>query len=117
MSTRPIRLDKIGALFRPGLHHHPRALAQRDPRRWPARDRGLVGRLRDLKVIDASDVLKDAIRGAVPDIHAEGKVGLGLHTPSWRPSSPSRTTPSCCPSCASAPTPASSKSRGSIASP
>ena len=23
--------------------------------------------------------LDDAVRGAVPDIHAEGKVGLGLH--------------------------------------
>jgi hypothetical protein len=25
------------------------------------------------------DVPKDAIHGAVPDIHAEGEVGLGLH--------------------------------------
>jgi hypothetical protein len=46
---------------------------------WPARDCRPVGRLRDLDVIDASDVLKDAIRGAVPNIDAKGKVGLGLH--------------------------------------
>jgi len=26
-------------LFRPAFHHYPRALAQRDPRCWPARDR------------------------------------------------------------------------------
>jgi hypothetical protein len=63
----------------PLLMHDPRALAQRDPRPWPARNRRPVGRLRNLEVIDASDVLNDAIRGAVPDIHAEGKVDLGLH--------------------------------------
>jgi hypothetical protein len=72
-------LRTLGRLFGPGLHHQPRALAQRDPRPWPARDRRPVGRLRDLEVIDASDLLDDAVRGAVLDIHAEGEVGLGLH--------------------------------------
>jgi hypothetical protein len=43
------------------LHQHTRALAQRDPRRWPARDRRPVGRLGHLEVIDASDVLNDAV--------------------------------------------------------
>jgi len=46
---------------------------------WPARDRRPVGRLRDLEVIDAGDVLDDAVRGAVSDIHVEGEVGRGLH--------------------------------------
>ena len=46
-------------LFRPAFQHHPR--------------------LRDLEVIDARDVLKDAVRGVVAGIHAKGKVGLGLH--------------------------------------
>ena len=59
--------------------HHARSLPQGDVRRWPARDRRSVGRLRNLEVIDASDVLKDAVRGAVPDVHAEGEVSLGLH--------------------------------------
>ena len=63
-------LDVAAArLFRPAFHHYPRALAQRDPRPWPARNRCPVGRLRNLEVIDASDVLEDAVRGAVPDIH------------------------------------------------
>jgi len=29
-------LKTLGRLFRPAFHHYPRALAQRDPRRWPA---------------------------------------------------------------------------------
>jgi len=28
-----------------------------------------------------ANVLEDAVRGAVPDIDAEGKVGLGVHRP------------------------------------
>jgi hypothetical protein len=85
-------------LFRPAFHHYPRALAQRDPRRWPAGDRRPVGRLRDLEVIDPSDVLDDAVRGAVPNIHAEGKVSLGLHgqvRPDW-PAPRAIYTPCCC---------------------
>jgi hypothetical protein len=55
---------RMGRLSRPSLHQHPRALAQRDPRRWPARNRCPVGRFRDLEIIDASDVLEDTGRGA-----------------------------------------------------
>ena len=41
----------------PALMHDPCALAQRDPRRWPARNRRPVGRHRNLEIIDASDLL------------------------------------------------------------
>jgi len=75
MSQKPARFG----LSLPALVHHPDALPQRDPRRWPAGDRRPIGRLRDLEVIDASDVFEDAVRGAVPDINAEGKMRLGLH--------------------------------------
>jgi hypothetical protein len=46
--------------------NYSRPLAQDNDCFRPARDRRLIGRLRDLEVIDASDVLEDAVRGAVP---------------------------------------------------
>src|SRR5262249_42526759 len=72
MSTRPIRQSaatKSGRLFRPALHHHTHALAQRDPRRWPAQDDCPIGCLCHLEVVHASDVLNDA----VPNVDAKGK--------------------------------------------
>jgi hypothetical protein len=62
----------------PALVHHRMPCPQHDPRRWPARDCRPVGRLRDLEVIDASDVLDDAVRRAVPDVDAKGEIRLGL---------------------------------------
>src|SRR5262249_8781736 len=44
----------------------PRRLAPRGPRPWPARDRRPVGRLRDLEVFDASNVLDNAVGCVVP---------------------------------------------------
>src|SRR5262249_24243851 len=55
------------------------ALPQGDARRWPARHRRPVGRLRHLEVIHASDVLDNAVACVVPDIHAKSEMGLGLH--------------------------------------
>jgi len=48
-----------GSLTLPGILHHPRALAQHDPRCRPALRRCRVGRLRDLEIIDARDVFDD----------------------------------------------------------
>ena len=48
------------------LVFHSRALPQGDPRRWPARDCRPLGRLRDLEVIDASDMLDDAVGPFLP---------------------------------------------------
>src|SRR5262249_36749798 len=48
-------------------------LAQGDARRWPARHGCPVGCLGHIEVIDASDLLDDAVRGAIPDIHAESQ--------------------------------------------
>jgi hypothetical protein len=62
--AQPPKALGSGAL--PGIMHHPRALPQGDARRRPARDRSPVGRLRDLEVIDASDVLHDTHAGIVP---------------------------------------------------
>src|SRR5262245_66025548 len=91
--------DLGGGLFRSSLHHHARILPQRDPRPWPAHDRRPVSRHRNLEVIDASDLLDDAVRGAVPDIHAEGRVALGLHRCQIRldwPAPRAIYTPCCC---------------------
>src|SRR5262249_39683383 len=49
-----------------------RALGQRAGRRP-------VSRRRHLEVVHASDVLNDAVASGVPNIDAEGEVGLGLH--------------------------------------
>jgi hypothetical protein len=38
-----------------------------------------VGRLCHLEVVHASNLLDDAVACGVPDVHAEGKVRLGLH--------------------------------------
>src|SRR5260221_13913833 len=56
------------------LKHDPRALPQRDAGRRPARHRRPVGCLCHLEVVDAGDVLPDAVAGVVPDLHAEGEV-------------------------------------------
>jgi len=46
--------------------NYSRSLAQNNICFGPARHRCPVGRLRDLEVIDASDVLDNAVRGAHP---------------------------------------------------
>src|SRR5258708_5439289 len=61
------------------LKHDPRALPQRDAGRRPARHRRPVGCLCHLEVVDAGDVLHDAVAGVVPDVHAEGEVRFGFH--------------------------------------
>jgi hypothetical protein len=49
------------------------------------RETGKIGyvslrcRLCPFEVVHASDVLDDAVAGVVPDVHAEGEVGLGFH--------------------------------------
>jgi hypothetical protein len=53
--------------------HHPNALPQGDARRGPAQDGCPVGRFSYLEVIDASDVLDNAVRGAVPDSTRKAK--------------------------------------------
>src|SRR5260370_9696670 len=60
------------------LKHDPRTLPQRDPARRPARHRRPVGCLCHLEVVDARDVIHDAVAGVVPDVHAEGEVRLGF---------------------------------------
>jgi len=67
----------VGAL--PGIMHHPDALSQGNARRWPTRHGCPTGRLCQLEVVHASDVLDDAVAGVVPDVHAEGEVRLGFH--------------------------------------
>jgi len=57
--------------------HHPDALPQGDARPWPARHGCPVGRLCHLEVVHASDMLNDAAACVVPNIDAEGEVGLG----------------------------------------
>ena len=54
-------------LFRPAFHHDPRALPQRGPRRWPARNHRPVGRFGYLKVVYPSDVFGNAAAYVVPD--------------------------------------------------
>src|SRR5262249_31152894 len=56
---------------------HPRALAQRDGAARPALDRGPIGRLRHLKVLDAGNVLDDIrpVRG--PHVDAKGEMCSG----------------------------------------
>src|SRR5262249_54087929 len=44
-----------------------------DARRWPAQDGRPVGRFGYLEVVDASDVLDNAVACVVSDVHAEGK--------------------------------------------
>jgi hypothetical protein len=69
-------LDGLPAAL-PGVMQHPDALSQGDARRWAARH-GRPGRFGYLEVVNASEVLDNAIAG-VPDVHAEGEVRLGLH--------------------------------------
>ena len=42
-------------------------------RHWPAQDGRPVGRFGYLEVVDASDVLDNAVACVVSDVHAEGK--------------------------------------------
>jgi hypothetical protein len=59
--------------------HDPDAVSQGDARRWPARHGCPVSRLCHLEVVYPSDMLNDAVACVVPDVHAEGKMRLGLH--------------------------------------
>jgi hypothetical protein len=81
-------IARAGAL--PSIMHDPRALPQRDPRPWPARYGCPISRFSNLEVVNASNVLDDAIACVVPDVDAEGEMRLGLHgqvrldSPAWR---------------------------------
>src|SRR5262245_23390108 len=57
----------------------PRTLPQCDPRQGPARHCCPVGCLGHLEIVNASDVLDNAVASVVPHIHAEGEVRLGFH--------------------------------------
>jgi hypothetical protein len=48
-------------------------------RAWPTRHGCPVGRLGNFEIINASDVLNDAVAYVIPDVHTEGEVRLGLH--------------------------------------
>jgi hypothetical protein len=52
---------------------------QRDPGRRPTRHGRPVSRFHHREVIHASNVLDDGVASLVPDVHAKGEVGLGLH--------------------------------------
>jgi|SRR5262249_9508808 len=58
---------------------HPDALPQGNARHWPALYRGAVGCLAHLEIINARDVLDNAVAGEVPNVHAESKMRLGFH--------------------------------------
>ena len=66
-------MDTVGAAA------NPKSLPHGDPRRWPARHGCPVGRLRHLEIVYTSDVFDDAVSDVVPDVYAEGEVGLGFH--------------------------------------
>src|SRR5438132_2181836 len=57
----------------PNIMHHPDALPQRDPRRWPARHGYPVSRLCHLEVVRARDVFNNAVARVVPNVHAKGE--------------------------------------------
>src|SRR5262249_15626376 len=52
---------------------------------------------RNLEVVHASDLLDDVVRGVVPDVDAEGEVGLGfIGAKSDWPAPRAKYTPCCC---------------------
>jgi hypothetical protein len=65
-------------LFRPVLHHHPRAVRQRDLIFGPILDCRPIRSHRHGIILDAGEVFGEAISGAVPNVDAKGKVGLGF---------------------------------------
>jgi len=58
----------------PAILDHSCALPQRDGPARPALDRGSVGCQRDLIILDASDVLDNALAVRVPQIDSEGEM-------------------------------------------
>src|SRR5215813_4714671 len=73
------RFTSQPASFRPILHHHTRALAERDLLARLRCDSGPISCHRHHMVVEASEVLDDIVAVAVPDIDPKGKIGLRLH--------------------------------------
>src|SRR5262245_13836033 len=67
------------SVVRPSLHHHPRALPKRNLLFRLRRDEGPIRSNLHAMVVEASDVLNDAVASGVPNIDAEGEMRLGLH--------------------------------------
>jgi hypothetical protein len=63
----------------PISQHHSRALSERNLRLRPSQTCGSIGGNRRLEIIDAGDVVNEALAGIVPDIDSKGEVGLDLH--------------------------------------
>src|SRR5262245_275375 len=57
----------------------PRTHPHCDPCQGPARYCCPVSCLRHLEIVNASDVLDDAVATVIPDVHAEGEMRLGFH--------------------------------------
>jgi hypothetical protein len=63
----------------PATPDHPRALAQRDGRAGPALDRGPIGRLRHLEILDAGNVLDEVVAAGIPHVDAESEMSPRRH--------------------------------------
>jgi hypothetical protein len=67
--SRPARTPQSVQFFI--TPHSSRALAQRDLGFWPSADACPIGCDRRFEIIDASNVLDDAVTGTIPNIDAE----------------------------------------------